>query len=167
MKEKWELSENVDMEAGGNPYLVTPEELKGTLFEASENGEPNMDTAASVGAIPGDGGVVGGNTPQPLSLEGMLDRMVNNSIASEEEKKQLRDLLFEYKGCFADQLQLAGAALVIPQTIELKVKEPIFTSQYQQSKVEDEVIVAETLKNEASGVVRPSWSPYNSPVMVV
>ena len=33
--------EDVDMEAGGNSYLVTPEGLKGTLFETSENGEPN------------------------------------------------------------------------------------------------------------------------------
>lgn len=96
-----------------------------------------------------------------------VDTMVDRVAVSTAEKTRLHKLFLQYEAQFSNGLKTAGAAMVHPHSIRLRTNEPIYTPQYRRSKAEEDIIEKETQKLAAGGVIRPSWSPYNSPVLVV
>lgn len=97
----------------------------------------------------------------------VIEQITKDADITEEQRKLLCLLLWEFRHQFSSGLRPAGAAFYSPHEIKLAVDTVIYTPQYRQSIKEAEIIDAETQKLASAKVVRPSNSPFNSPVLVV
>ena len=106
---------------------------------------------------------------QPSSelKEEEIERMLEGSRVSEREKGVVKTLLREHGDRFMEGLTTAGMAKYIPHKIKLKEQDPVYTPQHWQGKVMDDTLKAEIAKMAKMRVIRRSWSPYNSPILLV
>ncbi len=105
------------------------------------------------------------------ATEEIIQDMVKHAICTEEEKKNIIQLLNVYKDVLVSELTpefQAGNSYFTPHNIQLTHDEPIWTSQFPLSQKEKEIMEKEAQKQYRSGVIEPTTSmAYNSPVMVV
>jgi len=96
-----------------------------------------------------------------------IERMLRGSKVSEKEREEAKCLIREYEDRFKEGLERAGMAKHIPHQIKLKTMDPIYTPQHRQGKLMDDILNEEIARMVRMGVVRRSWSPYNSPILLV
>ena len=92
--------------------------------------------------------------------------MLDNSCLTKEEKKEVRDLLYEYKDAFS----LRGAIGTYPN-IEVEIgvtyKTPFFIRPFH-AKEEDKIILDKEMKRLCNlGILKEGFSAYSSPVMLI
>ena len=96
-----------------------------------------------------------------------LLKIFNLSDLSEEERKSLIPIITN----FSHQFYLPGDKLVGTNVLTHKIitidKQPIFTKQYRFSPIHRDEIRKQTEQLINSGIVQPSTSPYNSPLLIV
>lgn len=105
------------------------------------------------------------NDQSLLPIE-VLDVKVGDGV-SPTEKEQLVLLLNKYRKCFAFNLSELGATSVGEMEINLNDNEPVVYRPYRLAVKEKEVVrdmVSELLDHS---IVRPSTSPYASPIVLV
>jgi hypothetical protein len=100
-----------------------------------------------------------------------IHQLVKDSNIKSEAKKQLEQLLREYRTQlslgFSDS-QPAGSFFFIPHKIKLTHNNPIWTPQFRRSHKEEEILNKQVLDMFQQGVIEKSASSeYNSPAMVV
>lgn len=86
---------------------------------------------------------------------------------NENEKKELFEVLMEYRDCIAQTAEEMGCAKSVEMKIRLSDDEPFYCRPYRLSGVDQEVtdkIVKEHLEH---GIVRESDSNYASPIVLV
>ena len=110
-------------------------------------------------------------TPEGRGKQGIseeeIGKMLEGAKVSEEEKEKFATLIRGYADRFSDGLAPAGMARYSAHRIKLKTNDPVFTTQYRNGKLQDDILDHETAKLVGMHVVRKSWSPYNSPILVV
>lgn len=99
-----------------------------------------------------------GNSDHRISL---------NAKLSEEEQAQFTDFINENKSRFADDLFELETTTVLTHAIQTENAEPIKQRAYRMSPKENEFIKAEIDKLLTKGFIKPSNSPWSSPVVLV
>lgn len=92
---------------------------------------------------------------------------VDKMALSEEEKEQVRALIKEYQDCFALKMDQLGEVNLLKAQIQTGSHPPIRCAPYRVGPKERELIEAEIDKMLEAGVIRPSMSPWASPVVLV
>ena len=87
-------------------------------------------------------------------------------ILSREKETQLTQLLKEYSDIFVKEGEL-GRTEIMQHKIYTENVPPIFQRPYKMSPKENEIIRKELDKMLEQGVIRPSQSPWASPVVLV
>lgn len=86
---------------------------------------------------------------------------------TERQDKKLKELFEAYSEVFMLKGDKLPATTAMKLNIPLVTKEPIFTKQYNLCPTYREAALKQALEWEAEGIVSPSVSPFNSPVLVV
>ena len=98
----------------------------------------------------------------------ILDKYVNldNSCLTKIEKKQVRDLLYQYKDMFSLRDKI-GLCPTSKSKIDVTDKSPFFIRPFQAIE-EDKVILDKEMKQLCYlGILREGFSAYSSPVMLI
>lgn len=82
-----------------------------------------------------------------------------------EEKESIRALLRRHINCFPSAGGEVGPTTVAEHTIEMGDAEPVWCRPYRVSAVERKEIAEEVSRLLEAGIVKPSYSPWTSPVM--
>ena len=157
----------------GTPMCLPRErghEVLGCMVE--EVAPPGLDcndTISREGKLPEEMASHNGasETADKTAEKEILNKLISEAELSVEDMEQLKNLIENYIDVFANNLTVAGQAMVFPHVIRLNTDVPLWTAQHRRSWKENEVIDEETKKLAEAEVVRQSRSPYNSPVMVV
>lgn len=83
------------------------------------------------------------------------------------QKQELLGLLQKYEDCFSSSMEPMGFTHLVQHSIEVENTDPVRSRPYRISHKEREVIsnqIQEMLQNE---IIRPSHSPWASPVVLV
>ena len=97
----------------------------------------------------------------------ILDIYINldNSCLTKVEKKEVRDLLYEYKDAFSLRDKI-GTCPKIKVEIDLTAKTPFFIRPFH-AKEEDKNILDKEMKRHYLGILKEDFSVYSSPVMLI
>ena len=98
----------------------------------------------------------------------ILDTYINldNSCLTKAEKKEVRDLLYQYKDVFSLRDEI-GMCPNIEVEIDVTDKTPFFIRSFH-AKEEDEVILDKEMKRLCYlGIFKEGFSAYSSPVMLI
>ncbi len=83
------------------------------------------------------------------------------------EKSEIFDILASEPSCFPTEAGQIGLTDLVEHEIETGAAAPIHSVPYRVSAVERRTIADQVAEMEAAGVVRPSTSPWSSPVVLV
>jgi transposase InsO family protein len=92
---------------------------------------------------------------------------VDQMPLSDQEKGMVRDLIREYQDCFALKMDQLGKVNILKAQIHTGSHPPVRCQAYRVGPKERELIEAEIQKMLDAGVIRPSMSPWASPVVLV
>lgn len=92
---------------------------------------------------------------------------VDQMPLSEQEKDMVRELIKEYQDCFALKMDQLGEVNILKAQIHTGSHPPVRCQAYRVGPKERELIEAEIQKMLDAGVIRPSMSPWASPVVLV
>ena len=98
----------------------------------------------------------------------ILDKYINldNSCLTKREKKEVRDLLCEYKDAFSLRDEI-GMCPNIEVEIDVPAKTPFFIRSFH-AKEEDKVILDKEMKRLCYlGILKEGFLAYSSPVMLI
>jgi hypothetical protein len=96
-----------------------------------------------------------------------INVVVSNDVESDKKEKELLDrLLDKYKDIFDDN-QTLKPSLLVRHKIRTVDEDPVFTRNYKYPQIYKAQVDKEIEKMLAKGIIRPSKSPYNSPIWVV
>ena len=98
----------------------------------------------------------------------ILDKYVNldNSCLTKIEKKQVRDLLYQYRDTFSLRDEI-GLCPNIEIEIDITDKSPFFIGPFHANE-EDKVILDKEMKQLCYlGILKEGFSAYSSPVMLI
>ena len=76
------------------------------------------------------------------------------------------DILASVPSCFSDESGLIGRTDFVQHEIDTGTSLPVHSAPYRVSAAERKVIAEQVSEMEAAGVVRPSVSPWSSPVVL-
>lgn len=102
--------------------------------------------------------------PPPPGTEDLIANLVERADTSEPIRKQLDDLLHEWPSVCTDSL---GHTTVATHRIITTDEVPIRKKAYRVSKEKQDFLGAELKDMLSKGVIRPSSSPWASPVVLV
>jgi transposase InsO family protein/predicted aspartyl protease len=106
------------------------------------------------------------NTSHEINTISSTVRHVSDKSLHELETEYLNDILRQYETVFDDDTTLRPS-LLIKHKIRTTDDEPVFTRNYRYPHVYREKVDNEIRKMLDKGIIRPSKSPYNSPIWVV
>ena len=98
----------------------------------------------------------------------VLDKYINldNSALRRKEKKEIRELLYEYKDAFGLRDEI-GTCPNIEVEIDITDKTPSFIRPFH-AKEEDKTIIDKEMKRLCYlGILKEGFSAYSSPVMLI
>ena len=98
----------------------------------------------------------------------ILDKYINldNSALTRREKKEIRELLYEYKNAFSLRDEI-GTCPNIKVEIDIADKSPFFIRPFH-AKEEDKAILHKEMKRLCYlGILKKRFSAYSSPVMLI
>ena len=98
----------------------------------------------------------------------ILDKYVNldNSALTRREKKEVRELLYEYKDAFSLRDEI-GRCPNIEVEIDITDKTPFFIRLFH-AKEEDKAILHKEMKRLCYlGILKQGFSAYSSPLMLI
>ena len=98
----------------------------------------------------------------PIQLE---DFQVDES--NEHVKEQVKDLLNEFRQIIALPGEKPGVTTVMTHKIRLEDETPVYRPQYRIPHVHQAFLDKEVEQMRVDGVISPSKSPFNSPIVVV
>ena len=91
---------------------------------------------------------------------------LDNSCLSKAEKKEVRDLLYEYKDSFNLRDEI-GMCPNIEVEIDVTDKSPLFIRPFH-AKQEDNIILDKEMKRPCYlGILKEGFSAYSNPVMLI
>ena len=105
-------------------------------------------------------------TERPTEKNPNQEIKFDNNITVDQEK-QIRDLIDEYKDVFANDLSEIGSTHVVEHKIQLTENTPIKSKPYKVSPKERQIIGDQIEEMLEQGIIRPSQSPYSSPIVLV
>lgn len=92
----------------------------------------------------------------------------NEQMLTKEQNEKMRRILKRYDHCFAYSIKdLKSPCKLMPMKIELTTDKPIFTPPFRHTEKEHELIEAEVKTMLSAGVIKPSTSQFNSPILFV
>jgi len=97
------------------------------------------------------------------SKESYKDVKIGDSL-NKEQKKEITDLVYEYRDIFTE---IPGTTDLGEHTIDVTMKEAVRVRQYPMPYSTRQIIKDEVQNMLEYGVIEPSTSPYNSPVVLV
>lgn len=98
--------------------------------------------------------------------QAVTDVDINNAL-SEEHKKALRELLLEFRTCFAQSSKVSQTPITQHRIITYDDARPIHQQPYRVSQKERAAIKEQVKEMIDDGVIQPSNSPWSSPVVLV
>ena len=91
---------------------------------------------------------------------------LDNTCLTEEEKREVMDMLYRYKEAFSLRDEI-GTCLNIEVGIDVTDKSPFFIRPYH-IREEDKIVVDKEMKHLCYlGILKEGFSPYSSPVMLI
>ena len=98
----------------------------------------------------------------------ILDKYVNlnNSTLTRREKKEVRELLYEYKDAFSLRDDI-GRCPNIEVEIDITDKTPFFTRAFHAKEEDKAILHKETKRLCYLGILKEGFSAYSSPVMSI
>lgn len=92
---------------------------------------------------------------------------VDTMPLTDHERDMVRELVKEYQDCFALKMDQLGEVNILKAQIQTGTHPPVRCQAYRVGPKERELIEAEIQKMLDAGVIRPSISPWASPVVLV
>jgi transposase InsO family protein len=86
---------------------------------------------------------------------------------TEPQKLELHDLLRQFRHLFVDKPEELGCCRLLEHEIDVQGHPPIRSRAYRVSPEQRDVIEEEVQKMHSKGVIRPSKSPWSSPIVLV
>lgn len=100
--------------------------------------------------------------------ERIADEVVRQSnVLTTEEQEQLRTILAEFQDVFRLKNDPPGEATYPPIRVELSSQVPIYLKQYQLTDEDEKEADKQVKKMLECGIIEPSTSPWNFPVLFV
>jgi hypothetical protein len=100
-------------------------------------------------------------------LKKKLEQAAGASDLLSKDQGKLRSLLFEYQDIFRTGADCTSSCPIFTQAIELTDNEPVFCRQYPLPRASRDAVKQHMEEFLKAGIIRPSKSPYNSPLWVV
>jgi hypothetical protein len=85
----------------------------------------------------------------------------------DEQKDELHGLLRQFHNLFVDKPEDVGCCNLLEHEIDVQGHPPIRSRAYRVSPEQRDVIEEEVQKMHSKGVIRPSKSPWSSPIVLV
>ena len=103
-----------------------------------------------------------------MTDRGILDKYINldNSCLTKEEKKEVRNLLYEYKDAFSLRDEI-GMCPNIEVEIDITDKTPFFITPFHAKEENKTILDKEMKRLYYMGILREGFSAYSSPVMLI
>ena len=101
-----------------------------------------------------------------ISIEDKLQTRINQTLPT-EDKKELSDLLYRQKDCFALSKRDLGQSTVLQHQILTGVANLISQAPYRSAFKQREKIQTQVSEMLQDGIIEPSGSPWASPVVLV
>ena len=95
-----------------------------------------------------------------------IQKIVHLEDLSEEEKQSLLQVFFKFSFQFILPGDKLGARNVVKHKIKTNNEEPIHTKQYRYPHIHKDEIRRQTDELLELGIIKPSISPYNSPLWI-
>ena len=145
-----------------------------------QKGEPFSaricESFRTVSSIPGEEMVIGicetidpchASSVTNIDLRERLERDVKfGRQLSKRDQDEVMDILASVPSCFSDESGLIGRTDFVQHEIDTGTSLPVHSAPYRVSATERKVIAEQVSEMEAAGVVRPSVSPWSSPVVL-
>ena len=98
----------------------------------------------------------------------ILDKYINlyNSCLTKEEKKEERDLLYEYKNTFSLRDEI-GTCPNTEVKIDVTDKTPFFIRPFHAKEEDKTILDKEMMRLCYLGILKEGFSAYSSPVMLI
>ncbi|KAH9133302.1 hypothetical protein AeRB84_020594, partial [Aphanomyces euteiches] len=90
-----------------------------------------------------------------------------DSSLSVEQRELLRKTLLDFADIFVDTSKAPGRTHLVEFSIDTGDSAPIRSAPYRTSKAEDDIMEAEINQYQDLGLIRPSKSPWASPVLMI
>ena len=90
-----------------------------------------------------------------------------DSKLSSQQNEAIKHLINSYSDIFADDLTEIGSTQLVEHKIQLTDSTPIKSKPYKVSPKERQIIEEQITEMLEQGVIRPSQSPYSSPIVLV
>lgn len=84
-----------------------------------------------------------------------------------EEEKAIKNLCLDYEKIFLKENQVLTFTNRIKHQIDLRSDKPIFTKSYRYPHIHKEEVKNQIDKMLQDGIIRPSYSPWSSPIWIV
>lgn len=107
------------------------------------------------------------NATGPADRIQVIRNELRTDHLNEEEKELITDLCLEYEDIFYLEGDTLTFTSEIKHTIDTSNNRPIFTKAYRYPQIHKEEVKSQVQKMLGQGIIRPSISPWSSPVWVV
>lgn len=159
------------MNASVNPIHLCAAEVVGRIETAvvkHESGFVTEDDLSSLTPVPSanvHGSRVNVIHSVPVS-DGAIAAQMDARLTADQQK-QLKDLLERYREVFSVNPKGPGMVTHVEHVIDTGDADPIKQRSYRTSRKEEEYIDREVDEMMLNGIIRPSVSPWSSPVVLV
>lgn len=110
---------------------------------------------------------IGSNLNNFSSSQKFSFNLIRSDHLNEEEKFKLEALLEEYNGIFHLEGQHLSFTNQIKHVIRTHDEAPVYTRSYRYPEVHRKEVQKQITKMLEEGIIRPSYSPWSSPIWVV
>lgn len=93
--------------------------------------------------------------------------IVKIGTENEDIKRQLRDIIKKYSACFPSDNMKLGTISGVEMTVKLTNEQPVVQRPYRLAEAEKDVLRGLVNNLLEAGIIRPSQSPFASPVIMV
>jgi hypothetical protein len=154
-----------------NPIHLCADEIVGQLESVIvlDSVRDNLQAAPAVSVATEDLGLKSESINMVKSApvtDAEIDAQLDPRL-TDDQRKRLKDLLYEFRAVFSDNPKGPGMVTHVEHSIDTGDAVPIKQRSYRTSQKEEEHIEREVEEMKQNGIIRPSSSPWSSPVVLV
>ncbi|KAH9099772.1 hypothetical protein Ae201684P_018782 [Aphanomyces euteiches] len=157
----------------GTWMALHKDHLEPTLDSRDSHAQPDIETSSSTTDEPrrvltqiGGPGVVCPVQSETTSTKELPIDSTESSL-SIDQRELLRKTLVKFSDIFVDSSKAPGRTHLIEFSIDTGNKPPIRSVPYRTSKAEGDIMEAERIQYLDLGLIRPSKSPWSSPMLMI
>lgn len=96
-----------------------------------------------------------------------ITQLIRTEHLNQEEKRAIEKLCSKYEGIFQKENKKLSFTNVIKHEINTEDEKPTFTKSYRYPHIHKQEVEEQIMKMLDQGIIRPSYSPWSSPIWIV